>query len=747
MIHRSKKLNLFFSELKRRKVSRLISVYAVIGCGVIGTIDIIGGRFLLPDWTVRFVIGSVIGGFPVALILGWLFDITSEGIKRTINLTEDEKASIPQASFKLNWVSITVLSIIVFFLFTFFTIPRPNMMGFKGKDWILVTDLNNNTKDSIFDLSLKQALIITIDQSKYVSVYPKGQIDKVLQRMGMPNNTKIDTKLGLEIAERENIKVVLTLSISELGGSYILSTRILNPNNEEAIISRQTNAKEKNDILEALNKLANRLRKDLGESLLSISSNEVPLIKATTKSLEALRSYSLADYVHANRGLDEAEVLYLEAIDLDPEFALAHAGLGALYYWKNERDKGDYHFEVALNLLDRLTEKEKLLIQAKVEEIRGNRVVAINRWNSYLKKYPNFTATWFRLGYNYMMLSRFEEAVEAFNESLRLGSNKDAATYINLASCYSQMKMYNESIENYLIAFDLNPDWIMVSNMNHEFGFTYVESGKIEKATEVFEKMIEGDDAQKAQGYRSIALLHMCRGEYKTAIDVMKKSISLYETLGYELSEFRNRTFLATMYKDKGMLDAFNVELDRAKKLLLSTSSGPSWFRYLGLLYVRNGELEEAENLLIELSKRVNEGKREDEAALYQLKGEIEFAKGNNIEALNLLKKANLLWNNSYTLESLANYFNSTNEIDNAISTYEDIINTKYLLGWEGQRPSIFSYYFLGKLYTNKGDTIQAIECLNQFLNILDKADKDLPVFIDARSRLKKLMSLNSEDN
>ena len=386
MPNQLKKLNLFFSELKRRKVSRLISVYAVVGCGVIGTIDIIGGRFLFPDWTIRFIIGLVIGGFPVALIVGWIFDITSKGIKRTKDLTQDQKASIPPASFKLNWVSITVLSIIIFFSFAFFTIPRPNMVGFKGKDWILITDLNNNTKDSIFDLSLKQALIITIDQSKHVSVYPKGQINNVLQRMRIPHNIKIDTKLGLEIAERENIKAVLTLSISELGGSYILSTRILNPNNGEAIISRQTNAEEKGDILEALNKLANLLRTDSGESLLSLSSNKVPLQKATTNSLEALRSQSLGYNAFGNGRRIEAKLLYLEAIDLDPEFAMAHANLGTLYYWKNDRDKGDFHYETALNLLDRLTEKEKLFIQAKVEEIRGNRVDAINKWHKCLKR-------------------------------------------------------------------------------------------------------------------------------------------------------------------------------------------------------------------------------------------------------------------------------------------------------------------------------------------------------------------------
>ena len=69
------RLALFIGDLKRRGVTRLASIYAVAGLGIIEAFDIIGGRFMLPDWSFKAVIILAIAGFPLALILGWIYDI------------------------------------------------------------------------------------------------------------------------------------------------------------------------------------------------------------------------------------------------------------------------------------------------------------------------------------------------------------------------------------------------------------------------------------------------------------------------------------------------------------------------------------------------------------------------------------------------------------------------------------------------------------------------------------------------
>ena len=116
MPEKKSKLSIFFAELKRRKVTRLATVYTVVGIGVIEISDIIGGRFLIPDLVIQLIIVLVIIGFPVAITLGWIFDITSKGIQRTESLTPQQQTSLPSLTWKPSWFTIIGFVIIVFVL-------------------------------------------------------------------------------------------------------------------------------------------------------------------------------------------------------------------------------------------------------------------------------------------------------------------------------------------------------------------------------------------------------------------------------------------------------------------------------------------------------------------------------------------------------------------------------------------------------------------------------------------------------
>ena len=72
-----------FQELKRRKVVRLGVVYALVGFGIIEVAANTFQSLGVPEWGVTFVIALVILGFPLALVLSWIFDLTPEGIERT----------------------------------------------------------------------------------------------------------------------------------------------------------------------------------------------------------------------------------------------------------------------------------------------------------------------------------------------------------------------------------------------------------------------------------------------------------------------------------------------------------------------------------------------------------------------------------------------------------------------------------------------------------------------------------------
>ena len=91
------KLSQFWQELKRRKVIKVIAMYAGAAYVLIELVNNVVEPLNLPEWTPRLVIIIALVGFPIMVVLSWIFDITPEGLSRTeaeVELKEQETPSI-----------------------------------------------------------------------------------------------------------------------------------------------------------------------------------------------------------------------------------------------------------------------------------------------------------------------------------------------------------------------------------------------------------------------------------------------------------------------------------------------------------------------------------------------------------------------------------------------------------------------------------------------------------------------------
>ena len=232
-----------------------------------------------------------------------------------------------------------------------------------AKDTILLADFVNTTGDAVFDDALKQGLAAQLEQSPFLSILADERIRETLRFMGRPPDERITNEIGREICQRQGVKALIEGSISALGSHYVLTLEAVNASSSEAIVRLQVEAESKERVLHALGGAATQLRRKLGESLASIQKYDAPPEEVTTSSLEALKAYSLARHKIDASHFREAIPYARRAVELDPNFAMAHRALAAQYHNIGERELSAESARKAFELRDRTSELERLIIE------------------------------------------------------------------------------------------------------------------------------------------------------------------------------------------------------------------------------------------------------------------------------------------------------------------------------------------------------------------------------------------------
>ena len=200
------------------------------------------------------------------------------------------------------------------------------------KDTIVLADFVNKTGDPVFDGTLRQGLTVQLEQSPFLSLISDERIRKALGLMGQPADAPLTPKIAREVCERTASAAVLEGSIARLGSQYVVGLRATNCRTGELLDEEQVQAARNEDVLTALTRIASKFRTRVGESLATIKSHDTPLDEATTPSLEALKAYSAAVKVNLATGAAATPLpLFKRAVEIDPNFAIAHAYLGLLY--------------------------------------------------------------------------------------------------------------------------------------------------------------------------------------------------------------------------------------------------------------------------------------------------------------------------------------------------------------------------------------------------------------------------------
>ncbi len=308
------------------------------------------------------------------------------------------------------------------------------------KDTIIVADFTNTTGDPLFDGTLRQGLSSALSQSPFLSLISDQRIQRTLRLMGRPKDAKLSVDLAREICERTASAAVLEGSIAPIGSHYAVGLRATSCRTGDVLADEQGQAAKKEEVLTALGQVASKFRAKVGESLATVEKFSTPLPEATTHSLEALKAYNMAWKTHHVSGPSNSIGLYKRAIELDPNFALAHSWLGRSYGQLGETALGAESTRTAYALRDRVSTQERFSLAFSYERnVTGNLEKARETCELWAQTYPRDPLPYgFLAGAVSRVFGKFEEGVKAGKKLIEMDPDNSFG-YSNTASNYASL--------------------------------------------------------------------------------------------------------------------------------------------------------------------------------------------------------------------------------------------------------------------------------------------------------------------
>ena len=454
------KLSRFWQEIKRRRVIHVIIVYATVAFVLIELTDIVAPSLDLPDWTLNFIIILLCVGFPIAIIFSWIYDITLKGIRKTgpIKLAnkkgEDFIESDKTSRFEN---SIAVL-------------PFQDMSPQKDQEYFC----DGITEELINVLTHVESLKVIARTSCFAFKDKHKDVREI--------GKKLDVENLLEGSiQKDNNRLRITAQLIKVtDGSHIWSERF---------------DRDINDLFAIQDEISLAIVDTLKVKLLG--EEKAQIIKRSTENLEAYNLYLQGIYftqMMTPEGYKKALGYYRQALQKDPNFALAYTGLTTIYLASTTYGNAPPH--EAYPKIKEYT-KKALEIDSNLAEAHStlgticmyydwNWKAAEQEFNLAIQLNPN--SQWIHIWYSLFLTvtDRHDEAIVEAERALELDP---LSSFINtsLGHAYYYARQYDNAIEKQRLTITMYPDYFLA---HFHLGLAYRGKSMIRETIEEYKRAV-----------------------------------------------------------------------------------------------------------------------------------------------------------------------------------------------------------------------------------------------------------------
>lgn len=524
--------------------------------------------------------------------------------------------------------------------------------------------------------------------------------------------------------------MIVNASIEKAKNGYLIKAAALDTVSGKTIATADRTIGAKTDILTAADYLSARLRAGLGV----IPADSLAAFKVetfTTTSLEAMKAYAEAQKLDALGKEPEAIEAYKRAIDNDPNFGRAYAGLAATYDARQEKEFAEKYYKDALDRIDQMTDREKHRTRGGYYLFKQNYKRAIDEYSALVKQNPKDLAGYSNLAFAYFLGYKMPEA---FQEGLRaveldpenLDYRYNQSWYALAAGDFERAKQ--EAQKTLQIKPTYEKAFVVLA-------LAELANDRPAEAAKMYQKLEALSPLGASLAAAGLADAAIYEGRMSDAIAILKKGIEIDKQNKANYRAADKSMMLAQAYLLQGKN---TLAVETADQVIKSNRREEILFA-AAQIFIQAGEEAKALSIAGELSKKI-----QDIHLAYAklIGGNLSLKRGDSANARKLYDEAQSLVDTWLGRFALGRAYLEAGAFTEAYSEFEKCEKRK------GEATSIFLvndlptyryldtlYYYLGRAQEGQGSKDAAKKSYEKFLQIKAKADEGQALVDDAKRR------------
>ena len=467
----------FLTELKRRNVYRAAVAYGVVAWFLTQLTTQVFPFFEIPNSAVRFVVIALAVGFPIAMLLAWVYEFTPEGVVRTEDLDPVEAKSVQRRSGRLlDFIIIGALLLVIAMLVV-------------GR-----LPFYRQTGESISQKSIAILPFENLSEEKGNAYFAEGIKDEILTKLAAVRDLKVISRTSTakyqskpdnlkSVAQELGVATILEGAVQKAGEKVRVNVQLIDARADTHLWAKSYD-RDLEDILAVESEVSQEIAEALQANLSPSESHT--LASAGTGDAEAYDLFLRGEYeFHQSESREDAdannraEEFYRQALARDPNFADAAAGLA------RSRLRRHWFFSPltpsqlkdVTSIIDRALALAPNLSEAHLALglffYRGHRQygIALTEFNHTLELQPNNALARLYSAWVYRRRGEWERSLADLQRAQELDP-RDAGILVEIGNTYQAFRLWKDAERAELRALAMDPhnrgaaDTLLKTNLN-----------------------------------------------------------------------------------------------------------------------------------------------------------------------------------------------------------------------------------------------------------------------------------------